>query len=62
IQIDVVENQLVVKRHAKVVQANQLFGHLSSPVRKKMYLFSLSNRGLHGAHVAASPPSLYYVR
>ena len=33
IQIDVIENQLVVKRHAEIPQANQLFGHLSSPVR-----------------------------
>ena len=43
IQIDVIENQLVVKRHAEVPQANQLFGHLSSPVRKIFltYLFSL---------------------
>ena len=43
IQIDVIENQLVVKRHAEIPQANQLFGHLSSPVRKIFltYLFSL---------------------
>ena len=32
IKVDVIENQLVVKRHAEVPQANQLFGHLSSPV------------------------------
>ena len=32
VEIDVIENQLVVKRHAEIPQANQLFGHLSSPV------------------------------
>ena len=42
VKIDVVENQLVVKRHAEIPQANQLFGHLSSPVHKKIFrLFSL---------------------
>nr|WP_325220913.1 hypothetical protein [uncultured Oscillibacter sp.] len=27
-----IENQLVVVRHAEITQANQLFGHVSSPV------------------------------
>ena len=40
VKIDVVENQLVVKRHAEIPQANQLFGHLSSPVHKKDFFAS----------------------
>ena len=32
IQIDVIEYRFAVKRHAKVLQADQLFGHVSSPV------------------------------
>ena len=35
VKIDVIENQLVVKRHAEIPQANQLFGHLSSSIRQK---------------------------
>ena len=31
-KIQVIENKLVVKRHAAIYKANQLFGHLSSPV------------------------------
>ena len=31
-KIQMIENKLVVKRHAAVYKANQLFGHLSSPV------------------------------
>jgi len=30
----VIENQLVVKRHAEIPQANQLFGHLSSSIHQ----------------------------
>ena len=41
VKIDVVENQLVVKRHAEIPQANQLFGHLSSPVHKEIFASSL---------------------
>ena len=32
IQIDVIENRLVVECHAEIPQANQLFGHVSSPI------------------------------
>ena len=32
VQIDVIENQLVVECHAEIPQANQLFGHVSSPI------------------------------
>ena len=34
VKIDVIENQLVVKRHAEIPQANQLFGHLSSSIHQ----------------------------
>ena len=36
VKIDVIENQLVVKRHAEIPQANQLFGHLSSSIHSEI--------------------------
>ena len=46
IKIDVIQYRFVVKRHAQVPQANQLFGHVSSPISiiflyKYTRLFSL---------------------
>ena len=32
IKVNVIENRLVVECHAEIPQANQLFGHVSSPI------------------------------
>ena len=46
IQINAIENKLVVKRHAAIHKANQLFGHLSSPIPFLTYKFLRGKRSL----------------
>ena len=64
VQIDVIENLLVVESHAEIPQANQLFGHVSSPISidRFHFIFSTAARKIPPLLSVKGGPCFFEIR